>query len=159
MINKENIKKLVSAEIEGTDMVLVDIQISSSNNIRIVLDSIKGVTIEECVKISRFFESSFDRDEEDYQLEVSSYGIGQPLIIPIHYLKNLNKEIEVYLKNGSYQKGILKNVELLENKLDFIELTVNKKIQEEGKKKKTEVEEIIKIQNGEIQKAKLIPSF
>ncbi len=161
MINKENIKQLISDELGGTDIVLVDVQISSSNNIRIVLDSIKGVNIDECVKINRFFESKFDREEEDYQLEVTSYGLGQPFTLPLHYLKNLNNEIEVYLKGGSVVKGYLKNVELSENskQINLIEISVTKKVKEEGKKKKTEVEEIIKVQNSDIQKAKLIPSF
>jgi ribosome maturation factor RimP len=161
MINKENIKQLVCSELEGTGIVLVDVQASNSNNIRIVLDSIKGVNIDECVKINKLIENNFDRDEEDYQLEVSSYGIGQPFILPLHYLKNINNEIELYLKNGNYVKGYLKSVELTDdsNQVKFIEISNIKKIKEEGKKKKLEVEEIIKIQNNEIQKAKLIPSF
>ncbi len=161
MINKENLKQLIDSEIKGTGTVLVDIQISNSNNIKIVLDSIKGVNIDECVKINRLIESNFDRDEEDYQLEVSSYGIGQPFVLPLQYIKNINREVEIHLKDGKTVKGFLKNVELSEDleNLNFIEISNNKKIKEEGKKKKTEVEEIIKVENSEIRKAKLLPSF
>jgi len=161
MINKENLKQLIDTEIRGTGTVLVDIQISNSNNIKIVLDSIKGVNIDECVKINRLIESNFDRDEEDYQLEVSSYGIGQPFVLPLQYIKNINREVEIHLKDGRTVKGFLKNVELTEDleKLNFIEISNNKKVKEEGKKKKTEVEEIIKVENSEIRKAKLLPSF
>ncbi len=161
MINKENLKQLVDSGIEGTGTVLVDIQISNSNNIKIVLDSIAGVNIDECVKINRLIESNFDRDEEDYQLEVSSYGIGQPFILPLQYIKNINREVEIHLKDGKTVKGCLKNVILSEDskQLNFIEISNTKKIKEEGKKKKSEVEEIIKVQNSEIRKAKLAPSF
>jgi ribosome maturation factor RimP len=161
MINEGNIQKVVDSELEGTDIVLVDIQISNSNNIKIILDSIKGVSIDECVKISRLIESNFDREEEDYQLEISSYGIGQAFILPLHYLKNINREVELYLKNGNTIKGVLKTVELTEDlkHLKQIGILNKKKIKEEGKKRKTEIEEIISVQNNEIQKAKLVPVF
>jgi len=161
MINKDSIHQVIKDEISETAIVIVDIQVSNSNNIKIILDSIQGVSIDECVKISRLIESNFDREEEDYQLEVSSYGIGQPFILPIHYLKNINREVELYLKNGTSIRGILKSVELSEDKsqIELVEIINNKKIKEEGKKKKTEIEEITRIQKKEIQKSKLVPVF
>jgi ribosome maturation factor RimP len=161
MINKEKIRQVVSDELEGTGTIIIDIHISISNNIKIILDSFIGVNIDECVKINRLIEANFDRDIEDYELEISSYGISQPFILPLHYLKNMNKLIEIHQKKGKIIKGTLKNIELSEDKNDinWIEISNIKKIKEEGKKKKTEVEEIIRLQKGEIQKARLVPVF
>jgi ribosome maturation factor RimP len=161
MINKENIRQVVNKEIEGSGIIIIDIQIDNSNNIKIILDSFKGVNINECAKINRLIESNFDRDNEDYRLEISSYGITQPFILPMHFLKNINRQVEVYSKDGNTIKGLLKNVKLTDDKndIDSIEISNKKKIKEEGKKKKTEVEQIIKLHNNEIQKAKLVPVY
>lgn len=160
MVSKEKIRQLIESKLEGTDIVLVDLQVSPSNLIKVQLDSFDGVAIDKCVEVSRVIEGNLDREIEDFELEVSSYGIAQSFIIPLHYLKNVNREIEVFFKDGRSLKGILKNVELEENKeIAFIEIANKKKIKIEGKKKKAEVEEVTKVAFDEIQKAKLVPIF
>ena len=161
MIRKEEIYKIVSENLTGSEIIIVDIQVGNSNNIRILLDSMNGVNIDECVKINRLIESNFDRDVEDYQLEVSSYSISEPFIIPLHYKKNLNRMIEVQLKSGKLIKGHLNKVVLAENENDLssIEILNKKKVKVEGKKKKTEIEELTTIEFSEIQKAKLQSVF
>jgi len=161
MVNIEEVKKLVVDEIEDTDVVLVDIQISATNNISILLDSFEGVTITKCIEISRLVEGSLDREKEDFALEVSSYGIVHPFILPLHYLKNVNKKIEVYCKDGRNLRGILKSVDLSDDKknIKLIEILNKKKVKLEGKKKKVEVEEITRLEGSEIQKAVLVPMF
>ncbi|MFN8256846.1 MAG: ribosome assembly cofactor RimP [Bacteroidales bacterium] len=161
MIKKDEIYKIVSQNISGSEITIVDIQVGNSNNIRIVLDALKGVNIEDCVKINRLIESNFNRDTEDYQLEVSSYSISDPFIIPLHYIKNLDRQVEIQLKNGRLIKGLLKKVTFDENGVNIIgiELSNKKKIKEEGKKKKIEIEELTKVDYSEIQKAKLQSVF
>lgn len=161
MVSKEKVKQLIESGIEGTDIVLVELQVSSQNQIRVQLDSIDGVTIAKCVEISRLVEGNLDREVEDFELEVSSYGLGQPFVLPLHYLKNVNREIEVYCLDGKSLKGVLKSTTLSENreKVAFIEIASKKKVKIEGKKKKVEVEEITKVAFDEIQKAKLVPIF
>jgi ribosome maturation factor RimP len=159
MIDKQKIRELVLSEINKNNIVLVDLQVNSGNLIKLTLDSIKGVNIDDCVKISKLIESNFDRETEDYELEVSSYGISQPFILPLHYQKNLEKKVEVYLKQGKSLKGILKNINVENDNLNYIELLLNKKVQIEGKKRKQEVEEIIRISGLDIQKAKLILEY
>ena len=39
----------------------------------------KGVTLDECMAVSRFLESKLDRNKEDFELEVSSPGLDKPL--------------------------------------------------------------------------------
>ena len=160
MINKEKVKQLVLSGIENSDVVLVELQINAANQIKVFLDSINGVTINKCVEISRLVESNLDRDEEDFELEVSSYGISQPFILPLHYQKNVGREVEVFCEGEKSIKGILKNVELIDdNTIKTIEILCKKKIKLEGKKKKVEIEEIARVERSEIRKAKLVPIF
>ena len=156
MITTEKIKELILPVIAEDHMMLVDLHIGPGNSIRLVLDSFSGVSIDHCVKITRLIETHFDRNVEDYELEVSSYSISEPFILPLHYIKNTGKKIEVYLKSGKLVKGLLKAVDSNENELHHIEIIITKKVQLEGKKKKMEVEEIMKLSGDEIQKAKLL---
>jgi len=160
MINKKKIEDIVLGELVDSDIVLVDTQVSSSNAIKVLLDSEKGVTITDCVKVSRSIEGSLDREIEDFELEVSSYGLFSPFKLLLHYQKNIGKEVEVYLNEGKNFKGVLNNIVSTEkNDIDYIEIMQKKKKKLEGKKKKIEVEEIIKVKKEEIKKIKLVPKF
>lgn len=107
MIDKAYIEKLVQEKIEGSDLFLVEIKIDTMNNINIYVDSINGVNIVTCVGISRHVESSLDREEEDFSLEVSSPGIGAPFKVFQQYEKVLNKTVEVLFNNGTKLEGTL----------------------------------------------------
>jgi len=161
MIDKDEVKGLVTSELEGSGTVLVDLQISVTNQIKVLLDSFDGVPISKCVEISRLVEGSLDREEEDFELEVSSYSLTQPFVLALHYMKNVNRQVEVYCKDGKSIKGLLKTVELAEDNesVSLIEILNKKRVKLEGKKKKVEVEEITKVDGNEIQKAKLVPIF
>jgi ribosome maturation factor RimP len=161
MIDKERINKILQNEIDLNNLVVIDIQVNHANSIKVTIDSMAGVSIDECANISKLIENQLDRDVEDFELEVSSYGISQPFIMPLHYHKNLNKLIEVYMKEGKAYKGILKSVELTDDKKEVkhIDILVNQKVKPEGKKRKIEVEEIVKLMYSDIQKAKLLHVF
>ena len=49
--------------------------------------------IEDCVELSKYIEDRLSRDEEDYELEVGSAGLGQPFKVPQQYQNSLDKEI------------------------------------------------------------------
>jgi ribosome maturation factor RimP len=159
MIDREKIKDLVLSEINKHEIVLVDIQVKSGNLIKILLDSFSGVSIDDCVRISKLIESNFDRDIEDYELEVSSYGISLAFKIPLHYEKNIDKQVEVYLKNGRIIRGILKKYKFEDENISEIGILLKKKVQLEGKKRKTEIEEINNFLSVEIQKVMLLLDF
>jgi ribosome maturation factor RimP len=160
MISKKKIEEIVNEQLTNSDIVLIDIQISSSNTIKVFLDAENGVSISDCVKISRSIEGQLDRDKEDFELEVSSYGLFSPFKILLHYRKNIGKEVEIYLNEGKNFKGVLNKVESDEHGLvDYIEILQKSKKKIEGKKKKIEVEEIIKVKKEEIKKIKLVPKF
>src|SRR5690554_3690461 len=99
MADKEKIVQLVNEKLaEG--MFLVDIQVSASNAIRVFIDSYDGIDIDHCVAISRHIEHNLDREEEDFELQVSSPGLSEPLKVKEQYIKNIGREMEVDLEGG-----------------------------------------------------------
>ncbi len=161
MISKEDITKIISEKIEELNVFVVEIQTNTQNSIKIFLDSEKGVPIDKCVKISKELENNLDRDIEDFELEVSSYGFMSPFKLPLHYLKNINKEVKVVKDKGDVEKGILKNIEFTQDKKDIIsiELLQEKKVKLEGKKRKSIIEKSLKIFNNEIKNISLVSAF
>jgi len=110
MIDRTKIEKLVKEYMEGKDLFLVDVRVTRDNKITVVADTPSDITIDQCAELSRFIESRLDRNEEDYELEVSSPGIGHPFIVKEQYLKNIGKSVEVVCLTGEKYRGILKNV-------------------------------------------------
>ena len=97
MIEKKQIEDIVAGKIADTDLFLVDVKIDTQNNITVVLDSPEGISIDACVVMSQYIESQLDRESEDFALEVSSPGVGQPLKVLQQYTKILNGTIEIML--------------------------------------------------------------
>ena len=111
MIDKNVVKSLVDEWLEGKEYFLVDIQISSDDKIVVEIDHADGVWIEDCVELSKYIEDRLSRDEEDYELEVGSAGLGQPFKVPQQYQNFIGKEVEVLSKDGKKVKGVLKSVD------------------------------------------------
>ena len=111
MIDKNIVKRLVDEWLEGKEYFIVDIQISPESKIVVEIDHADGVWIEDCVELSKFIEEHLSRDEEDYELEVGSAGLGQPFKVPQQYINFIGKEVEVLDQDGSKVKGILKSVD------------------------------------------------
>ena len=130
MIDKSVVKKLVDEWLEGKDYFLVDITISPDDKIVVEIDHADGVWIEDCVELSRFIEEHLSRDDEDYELEVGSAGLGQPFKVPQQYQNFVGKEVEVLDADGKKYKGMLTAVD----GTDFT-VTVQEKVQVEGKKR------------------------
>lgn len=131
----KELKKVVEqylSELKSTqEIFLIEITCTASNVIEVTLDSIEGVSLERCIELSRYIESHFDRDVEDYELTVASASISEPFKIKQQFIKNLNDEVEVVLKDGQKMVGLLSQVED-----DFFVLTYEKRVLEEGKKRK-----------------------
>ena len=129
MIDKNIVRRLVDEWLEGKEYFLVDIQISPDSKVVVEIDHADGVWIEDCVELSKFIEENLSRDEEDYELEVGSAGLGQPFKVPQQYINFIGKEVEVLDHDGRKVSGILKSVD--GNK--FV-VSVNEKVHVEGKK-------------------------
>ncbi len=153
MIDKVKIAELVNEKLTD-DQFLVDVTISASNEIHIMVDSDTGISINQIVEISRHVESNLDREAEDFELSVFSAGLTEPFRLVRQYKKNVGKEIEVLLTNGQKLNGLLIGVE--EQAID-LEITTNEKI--EGSKKKELVTKVHHLEYSEIKEAKKILKF
>jgi ribosome maturation factor RimP len=154
MISTAQIKNWVQDIITADNFYVVEVSVSASNHIIIFIDSMKGVTIDDCARVSRAVEQQLDRDKEDFELEVSSPGITEPFKVPQQYQKNIGKEVEVLLKNGVKHKGRLLSFE--EN---ILLLETQKKVKPEWKKKPEQITEQFKFEINEIKFTKLILNF
>ena len=95
MIDKNVVTRIVDEWLEGKDYFLVDVTVSPDDKIVVEIDHAEGVWIDDCVELSRYIESKLDREEEDYELEVGSAGIGQPFKVLQQYLIHIGKEVEI----------------------------------------------------------------
>ena len=128
MITKEVIQRLAEEKLTDT-MFIVDITVGPGNAISVVIDSDHGLSIDKCIDMSRHIEHQFDREVEDFSLEVSSPGLTHPFKVLRQYQKNIGKEVEVVTSKGDKMTGILKSAS--ENAFS-LETTSNVKI--DGKK-------------------------
>lgn len=157
MISKERIEALIDERIQELDknLYVVEMTISSNNVIRVELDRVDGyVAVEDCMSVSRNIEHNIDREQDDFELHVSSAGLDKPFRHENQYLKNIGKRVKVKLKDTSKIEGELISFDSEEMQLKD---RVKKKI--EGRKKKEWVEEIYKIKMKEIKDTKIVISF
>ncbi|MGM9708356.1 MAG: ribosome assembly cofactor RimP [Prevotella sp.] len=130
MIDRNVVRNLVEEWLKDKEYFLVDVEISPDDRIVVEIDHADGVWIEDCVELSRYIEDRLDRDEEDYELEVGSAGLGQPFKVPQQYVNFIGKNVEVLDNEGKKVKGVLKSVD----GNDFT-VTVSEKVRQEGKKR------------------------
>jgi ribosome maturation factor RimP len=149
MINKEIVKELVNDFISDRDVFLVDVKVSTTNRITVLINKPSGITIDECAMISRHIETNLDRDREDYELNVSSPGLNTPFRVREQFEMNIGRPVEVIDNQGKKTRGILLNVEG-----EGFEIESEKTII--GKKKETEE---ISFNFDEIKTVKEVISF
>lgn len=121
MIDKQKLIETVNEALAGTDYFPVEIAVKPGNNILVEIDSDNGVDIDFCVELTRRIESVFDRDVEDYELEVGSAGITTPLRVPRQFINHIGKEIEVQAKDGKKHRGILKSYDESDGSMIIVE--------------------------------------
>ena len=145
-INEQIVKRLVEEKIAGTDLFIGDIKVKSGSVIYVFLDGDKGVTVEDCIAVSRHIEARLDRDHEDFELHVSSFGLGQPLKLHRQYCNAIGRELSILTTDVAKHEGKLLQVQ--ENKIV---------IEKKGTKKKDpSVEEEILFSNIKTAKIKVV---
>lgn len=154
MIDKIALSEVVRSAIAGTDLFVVDITVSADNIIDVELDSLGSVTLDDCMMVNDAVLAAFNRDEEDYELTVGSYGITAPFKVPQHYQKNLGGEVEVLTRDGRKLKGTLKAADEKQ-----FTLTVAQKVKTEGKKRPEIVETDLVMAMDEVKYTKNIITF
>jgi ribosome maturation factor RimP len=133
MITKANILKVVEEYANIHGLFVVEVLVKKDNRVTVYIDSLNGLLLDDCIKLNRYIESKFDREEEDYSLEVSSPGLDYPLHLPQQFQKNLNHELILQLSNGASITGTLKS-----HNIDSLGIEYEK-ITKEGKKKRKEM--------------------
>ena len=148
MIDNTSILSLVDEGLEGTDKFPVEVKVKGSNIITVLIDGDTGVKIVDCIKLSKFIESSLDRDTEDFELRVSSFGADKPLVMKRQYKKNVGRELKVVLNDETNISGKLEST-------DEQHLFITTK----GDKKKGGKPEEFKVDFDDIKEAVVILSF
>ncbi len=152
MITRENIIHILEDNDLNKDFFIVDVLIHGNNDIRIYIDHDKGISIRDCVLISRFVEGKLLSEDLDFSLEVSSPGLDMPLKVPEQFEKTIGRMVEVVDIEGNKEIGTL-----LRYDSERIVLEQEKKIKKEGKKE-TIVEEVALFFN-KIKSTKILVSI
>lgn len=138
LMNVTNIIDAIQEQIVARNLYIIEIKISKDNDVEIVIDSENGIVeLDDCVEISRFFETCFDREKEDYSLTVTSAGLDQPFKVLKQFVKAIGSEVEVALKGG---KKLIATLTAADE--NGIELKYSQRETVEGSKKKQVVEHI-----------------
>lgn len=152
-------KKELAALIESNvpePYFLVEVQVVMMRNlpkIKVLIDSDAGISIDECGVLSRHFSKMVDESlfTDDYELEVSSPGIGSPLVLERQYIKNIGKHLKVTARDGTQIKGKL-NAYLPGQKLVLETVSA-------GKNKKNSVPQLVDVPLETIKKAIIEVTF
>lgn len=150
MISKERVKELALEKIVELDYFLVDIKVSSTNEITVLFDKNEGVGVKECLFVSRHIEANLDRDVEDYQLTVCSPGIDRSFVVKEQYLKNIGRDVKIITNEEDVIKGELKS---------YSDKNIVVETSKKQKKKKELLIEQITIPTQTVKAAKLIIKF
>jgi ribosome maturation factor RimP len=111
--------QLASEHLKGSSLYVTGIKISSDNKINLFIDGDDGVTIKDCVGLSRAIEGNLDREREDFALEVSSHGATTPLVMPRQYLRHIGRDFEIRLASDEKTEGTLVSADTNEIILEY----------------------------------------
>ena len=154
-MNVKDIIDAIDGEIVARGCFIVDVSVSKDNDIVLTIESENGkIELDDCVSLSRFFETKFDREVEDYSLTVSSAGLDQPFKVLRQYLRAIGTKVEVSFKGGK------KMIALLEA-ADEESITLKYSVKEavEGKKKKELVEHVDRFTMDQVNTVKPFIEF
>ena len=137
-MNVSEIKDALQSELVARGCFLVDVSVSKDNDITVTIESENGkIELDDCVALSRYFETKFDREIEDYSLTMSSAGLDQPFKVLKQFLKAVGTKVEVQLKGG---KKMIALLEAADEESVTLKYSVKEAV--EGKKKKELVEHV-----------------
>jgi len=154
MIAKEQIKELIQDKLTENNCFLVEIEIGEGNLISIEIDSYEGVSVTDCIEISKVIDNNLDREIEDFEMNVSSAGLDKPLRVLDQYKKNIGRDVKVVPVEGTIVKGALTEVN---DDGIIVEHSFKERI--EGRKKKETIVKQEKIKFNNIKETTIIISF
>lgn len=157
MINKNKIVGLIDERISELDngLFVVSLTISKRNIINVELDKFEGnVSVTDCVSVSRNIEHNLNREEQDFELSVSSAGLDNGLRVFPQYKKNIGKGVKVMLIDGGTIEGTMINATP-----EQITIQTKRKERIEGRKKKETIIEDHVLPMDKIKETKIVISF
>ncbi|MEM9143230.1 MAG: ribosome assembly cofactor RimP [Bacteroidota bacterium] len=105
---KEKVRTLLDKALQDEGaLFLIDFSVGADNAVKVVLDGDKGVTLQDCMRISRALEHNLDRDEADFSLEITSAGAASPMVMPRQYAKNLGRKLKVTTEEGVFEGNLV----------------------------------------------------
>jgi ribosome maturation factor RimP len=117
---KNEIAELIKPTILSMGYELWGLNIGQQNNslkFTLYIDSVNGINIDDCEKVSNQITHLLDTEEvcgSEYVLEVSSPGFDRILITKDHFNRYLNERVKVKLKwlvnNRKNIKGVIEKV-------------------------------------------------
>ena len=107
MINKEQVATLCEEALAGTDRFIVEVKVKPNNVIEVYIDSDTAVNIDHCAELSRYVNEKLDRDVEDYELSVLSWGLSGALKMDRQLQKYVGRDVEVKTKEMGKMQGKL----------------------------------------------------
>ena len=157
MLDRKFILELIDERIAELDngLYVVELSISSSNVINVELDKIKGgVSVNDCVSVSRNIEHNLYREKQDFELHVSSAGLDKPIRHVNQYSKNVGRSFKVVMNDGEKYEGEL--MKLTDTGIVIKQISLQKSVE---KRRKIQVEEILELPFTEIKESKIVISF
>lgn len=156
MIDVKKIKTLVDEWLATKDYFFVDATVTDDGRITVEIDHKDGVWIDDCCDLSRFIESHLDRDEEDFELEVGSAGIGQPFKVLQQYVNAVGKNVETMPagQGGKKLTGVLVDADE-----SGFTLSYKEKQKVEGKKRPVQVDVERKFGYDEVKWTRAVIDF
>ncbi|TDG37155.1 ribosome assembly cofactor RimP [Pedobacter changchengzhani] len=131
---ESRVKALVEEKIvDRPELFLVEVKMLPNNKLIIHVDGDEGISIQDCVAISRHVGFHLEEEntiEQAYNLEVSSPGVGEPLKLIRQYNKNIGRNVSVKLVGGQKKEGKL--LEVSESNV-----LIEEAVKEKGKKATT----------------------
>ena len=104
---KDKVKTLLNEALDqDKSLFLIDFSMGTDNSIDVVLDGDNGVSVQDCMKVSRAIEHNLDREEEDFSLTVTSAGAASPLVNPRQYKKNVGRKVKVQTSEDFYEGNL-----------------------------------------------------
>ena len=151
---KDEVKALLEGALaEDRSLFLIDFSVAADNTIKVVLDGDKGVTLQDCIKVSRAIEHNLDREEHDFSLEVTSAGATAPMVMPRQYTKNIGRKLQVKTEVDTFEGNLTATTD------DGIVLEWKAREPKPIGKGKVTVQKKEEINFSEIKEAKVIVTF
>ncbi len=152
---KELVDKLLQDGLsQKPELFLIDFTVDSNNKISITIDGDNGITVSDCIFISRSIEQNIDEEEYDFSIDVTSFGATSPLKLVRQYIKNISRDLEVKLQSGEKVEGTLTKAD--EEKITLEWYTREPKPVGKGK---VTVHKVKEIAYNDIVEAKVVIKF